>query len=97
MLVAFAVIVAVACAAACDSTQSTCPAKEVWSPPNDDLFSRIPPFASNYTSVQGIGLRARQHFFPSQKDVDDIFRNNLSELEQAYLWHINNLRGLVDA
>lgn len=47
--------------------------------------------------MQGIGLRARNHFFPDEKEVEAIFRNNLSHLEQAYLWRTSILKELVDS
>ena len=47
--------------------------------------------------MQGIGFRARKHFFPDEKEIEVIFRNNLSHLEHAYLWRTNILKELVES
>ena len=61
-----------------------------------DYYGKIHSVPINYIPKQGIGNRARKHFFPDGKDVEVIFQNNLSHLEQAYLWRTNLLKELAE-
>jgi len=62
---------------------------------NEDIHSRREIFPLNYTSAPGIGFRARQHFFPNQKDIQEIFTNRLTELDVAYMMRVAGLRELA--
>lgn len=59
------------------------------------MHSKRELFPLNYTSTPGIGSRARQHFFPNQKDITEIFRNYLSDIEQTLILRTSNLKELA--
>lgn len=61
-----------------------------------DYYSKVHSVPINIIAKQGLGNRSHKHFFPDIKDVEAIFQNNLSHLEQAYLWRKNLLKVLSE-